>query len=303
MPHYFLGANSKDGFFSLYREFPPDPSAFLHVIKGGPGTGKSSLLKRIAREAEARGHTVQKILCSGDPDSLDGVYLPSLGLAWVDGTAPHVVEPGLFGATGDYLNLTRFFVSPFSPEEKAQLKTLQHAYQQKYREAYAYLHACAALGGDRTAACPNDELFRAMEALPQLDTPGQISRRFLSAISCKGWLRLEEEWNGFARISATPEGMRDAAETARRKGWCSILCPSPLNPQQPECLLLPEQRLVFTALAAPKPDSIPLLEKALATLREAKALHDELESFYRPHMDFAALSQYTEQLIASLFST
>ena len=40
---YFLGANSKDGFVSLYGDFPPDGS-FLHIIKGGPGTGKSGFM-------------------------------------------------------------------------------------------------------------------------------------------------------------------------------------------------------------------------------------------------------------------
>ena len=103
MKSYFLGANSRAGFFSLYDEFPPD-GAYLHIIKGGPGTGKSTLLKTIAAAAEARGLEVQRVLCSGDPDSLDGVYVPALGSAWADGTAPHVLEPRLFGVTGDYLN-------------------------------------------------------------------------------------------------------------------------------------------------------------------------------------------------------
>ena len=117
MPSYFLGANSRRGFFSLYDQFPPEGS-FLHVIKGGPGTGKSTLLKAIADRAEARGLEVHRVLCSGDPDSLDGVAIPTLALAWVDGTAPHITEPGLFGVTGDYWNLTRFLTVPFSDGER-----------------------------------------------------------------------------------------------------------------------------------------------------------------------------------------
>ena len=92
-----------------------------------------------------------------------------------------------------------------------------------------------------------------------------------------------------------------AAEAIRRKGWNCILCPSPLNPHQPEALFLPEKHLAFAALAAPKPDSLPLLEQALQSLKNAKSLHDELELCYRPHMNFTALNQYTEDLIASLF--
>ena len=51
---YFLGANAEDGFHSLYGGFPPGPDAFLHIIKGGPGTGKSSFMRAIGRAAEQR---------------------------------------------------------------------------------------------------------------------------------------------------------------------------------------------------------------------------------------------------------
>ena len=47
---YYLGANSGGGFRSLYRYFAAGPGDRLHVIKGGPGTGKSSFMRRIGRE-------------------------------------------------------------------------------------------------------------------------------------------------------------------------------------------------------------------------------------------------------------
>ena len=40
--------------------------------------------------AEKKGLEVEYILCSGDPDSLDGVYIPALRLGYADGTAPHL---------------------------------------------------------------------------------------------------------------------------------------------------------------------------------------------------------------------
>ena len=43
------------------------------------------------------------ILCSGDPDSLDALLLPQLGVALVDGTAPHVVEPKYPGVVDRYV--------------------------------------------------------------------------------------------------------------------------------------------------------------------------------------------------------
>jgi len=91
---FFLGANSGDGFHSLYDSFVDCAEGdFLWVIKGGPGCGKSSFMRHIARAAENAGCEVEYILCSGDPDSLDGIYLRDLRTAYVDGTAPHVTAP------------------------------------------------------------------------------------------------------------------------------------------------------------------------------------------------------------------
>ena len=91
--HYFLGANTGGGFVSVYDEFcPPESETFLWVLKGGPGCGKSSFMKAIGRAAEDAGLDVEYVLCSGDPDSVDGVYVPAWQVAYVDGTAPHVRE-------------------------------------------------------------------------------------------------------------------------------------------------------------------------------------------------------------------
>lgn len=103
---YFLGANSPAGFYSLYSELlSPETANAIYILKGGPGCGKSTLMRRVAQQAAQAGETVEYILCSADPDSLDGVVLPRLGAALVDGTAPHVVEPKYPGAVEQYVNL------------------------------------------------------------------------------------------------------------------------------------------------------------------------------------------------------
>ena len=91
---YFLGANSPAGFYSLYSELlSPETANAIYILKGGPGCGKSTLMRRVAQQAAQAGETVEYILCSADPDSLDGVVLPRLGAALVDGTAPHGTAP------------------------------------------------------------------------------------------------------------------------------------------------------------------------------------------------------------------
>ena len=92
---YFLGANSPTGFYSLYDHLiSPEEARAIYILKGGPGCGKSTLMRKIGAWAQEAGLETEYIICSGDPDSLDAVILPEKGVAIVDGTAPQEVVTG-----------------------------------------------------------------------------------------------------------------------------------------------------------------------------------------------------------------
>ena len=294
---YFLGANTQKGFASLYDRFPPDPQDFLHIIKGGPGTGKSSFMRRIADAAEQQGISVQRVFCSGDPDSLDGVYLPSLHLAWADGTAPHVLEPKIFGADSDYVNLGAFFRRPFTPEEGEQLRALSEAYREQYRLAYDCLSRIEFEERERT----DEQLRQLLASLPRkAERPGQIKRCFLRAVTCRGMQTAE--YHADACLPAPSSSLESAAREAADLGYEVILCPSPFDPSRPEAMLFPQLKLSFTDFHSPCREHDPLLEKAVEKLRRAKGLHDDLEALYRGHVDFPALTDYTRETVNALFA-
>lgn len=98
---FFLGANTPMGFVSYFNqigEYKENWHRFL--IKGGPGTGKSSLMKNIISEFKDIANDIETIYCSSDPNSVDGVILNDLKTSIVDATAPHVLEP-VFPGTFD----------------------------------------------------------------------------------------------------------------------------------------------------------------------------------------------------------
>jgi len=314
---FFLAANSGQGFYSLYDGFPGS-SAFLHIIKGGPGTGKSGFMKRIRRAAQERGLDTESILCSGDPESLDGLLVPALGQAWVDGTAPHVREPELFGADADYVNLGQFCRLPLEERDRARALALNRDYKALYKSAYEHLAAAAALEKAEElhdAAVAREELGRAraiLEALPDREGKCLKQRRFFSAISCRGMLYLNETVNLLCKQNYFLRGhavLEQAAAMAEKKAARLLLCPRPLRPDQLEAVLLPEEGIALmrapAAVRVPKGEHLQsdrALTQAMDELREAKTLHDKLEAVYRPYMDFDALTKYTDETIERLFS-
>ena len=62
-------------------------------IKGYPGTGKSSMMKKLANEAISRGFDVQLVWCGLDSNSIDMVIIPELKFCIFDSTEPHVYFP------------------------------------------------------------------------------------------------------------------------------------------------------------------------------------------------------------------
>lgn len=63
------------------------------MIKGLAGTGKSTLMKAIGKEAERRGFDVLYGWCGLDPTGVDVVQIPELSVAFIDATYPHVYNP------------------------------------------------------------------------------------------------------------------------------------------------------------------------------------------------------------------
>lgn len=62
-------------------------------IKGRPGTGKSTLLKKVISIAHQKGYSTETYYCSFDPKSLDMVVIRELSFAIFDSTQPHEIYP------------------------------------------------------------------------------------------------------------------------------------------------------------------------------------------------------------------
>ncbi|MDD3654105.1 MAG: PRK06851 family protein [Desulfotomaculaceae bacterium] len=105
----FPGGNTSKGFFSFYDQIIDHNATRIFILKGGPGVGKSTFMRRIGEMMLEWGYDVEFLCCSSDNNSLDGICIPSLGVAMIDGTAPHVVDPKIPGAVDEIINLGEFW--------------------------------------------------------------------------------------------------------------------------------------------------------------------------------------------------
>ncbi len=139
---YFAASNSSQGFKNYYPEVFSGAD-FIYIIKGGPGTGKSSFMRRYARRAETRGCECEYYYCSSDPDSLDGVIIfdGDKRTGMLDGTAPHVSEPRFPGACEEIINLGQFWNSEILQKQKNEIIALSERKSTEYKNAYTYLRS------------------------------------------------------------------------------------------------------------------------------------------------------------------
>ena len=138
-PAFFAAANSGKGFVSFYDEiFNSKEISRRYLIKGGPGTGKSTFMRRVAEEAEKRGKTVTYYHCSSDPSSLDGIIIDG-NIAIIDSTAPHAIEPTLVGVRDTILDFGAFWDCDELALQVDKISLLSDKKSRAYALAYRFL--------------------------------------------------------------------------------------------------------------------------------------------------------------------
>ncbi|ODM25709.1 PRK06851 family protein [Acetivibrio mesophilus] len=147
--HMFPGGNTSQGFFSYYDYILSQEEANRIIcIKGGPGVGKSTFMKKIGDEMLDMGYDVEFMHCSSDNNSLDGVVIPSLKIALLDGTAPHVVDPKNPGAVDEIIHLGDFWDEEGLRKNKEDILKDNKEVGRTFKRAYRYIKAAYSIYED-----------------------------------------------------------------------------------------------------------------------------------------------------------
>lgn len=139
---YFAARNGYNGFKSYFKDvFDVNSFKRIFILKGGPGTGKSSFMKKLLQYAEEKKIFCERIYCSSDPNSLDGIIL-NKSIAVIDGTAPHEEDTKLPGVVDEIINLGENWNEDILKKNETDIKNLNKEKKDFYKSAYNYLSFC-----------------------------------------------------------------------------------------------------------------------------------------------------------------
>ncbi len=257
--YFFAAANGYSGFISYFdKVFVPSEFEKIYILKGGPGTGKSSLMKTVKVELENYGCDSESIYCSSDPKSLDGIICEKSGkkIAILDGTAPHERDASIPGAIEEIVNLGESWDSRFLTAEREGILNLNKEKKKAYKTAYSYLKIC----GD--AANEKQMLFAPKRNCKKLKLEVNYkaesknptnSTRLISSFGKYGKYRLntfeEISENSFSIIGEEEccyKLMEEIYEAVKKRGFGIIHSPSPLDAKKTEAIYIPESKTSYT---------------------------------------------------------
>lgn len=194
--HFFMSALAPNGFNSYFSELTDQgryKSAYL--IKGGPGSGKSTLIKKAAEKMAEKGERIELIHCSADPASFDGAVF-SDKITMLDATAPHIVNPEMPGVFERMVSLYDCFDNKKLKENERDIRKAISVEEINKSRADSFIRAAGMLlySNESIAAryINTDKLsaFITRLCMREIKKPqtyrGEVRKRYLSTLSKDG---------------------------------------------------------------------------------------------------------------------
>ena len=319
---FFLGATTPAGFKGYFEPLRREPGMQMYLIKSGPGCGKSTLMKQLAQKAEQQGQSIERVHCASDPDSLDGVVFLGQRAAIVDATAPHV--KALFRRNAQLrARAARYVASAGSLLLDSRRAEACSTNFEKVRRYVKRL--CTRV----LPRCPDDcspsEELRLLSAI----TPkGMVFYKGTVQALADRCIVFRDDYGAVSRLL-----LELIRAEALARGYHIITCPCAMHPEDKiDHILIPSLRLAFLTDNSWHPVQLPgvqavrctrfvdrenlagyrarlrfneraaaeLLEQAADLMAQAKACHDELETYYRAAVDFGKVDEAAAQCAGML---
>lgn len=325
--HYFAEGLTLRGYISLLPNMMPAWQR-TYVLMGGPGTGKSTMIKVLGLDLLDRGFDVNFLRSAQEPDSMAGFVLPRNGLAMIDGLevaplrgrAPGIIEKYVdftLSCDGNKLEQRRAEILHLSEMLKNQWVSIQEELLTEFGEGFRGRKAKYFRLRDKEAHCIEEiDTVKnapgpwpvAAHALEELQH-SCVNPCFLHGLTPNGWLNLAPHFlNDCDQIRLEGEETGDALawllEEAMQLGQIIEIVLHPLNPDETIGIVFPERHL---AIWHGHPQQLqdqdlaqefgPALKLALEGWSNQRTA---LKNLYTETVDFAKIDNLREELLNDL---
>ncbi len=262
------GGNTSVGFYSYFKYvINPKEARKIYYFKGGPGVGKSHMMKKIGYEMVDRGFDVEFHHCSAEPSSVDVVVIPKLKVVLLDGTSPHADDPTYPGVVGSTVNLGEFINEEAIRKHRESVIRATDENKNIYIRVYKYLSAAKLIHDDiewingyamdfsKVNKDTNILIERYLKDIENKDRLGSERHLFGSAYTLNGKLDFAETFIGIIDDIIYIKGadgtgkstlLKKLADIALMKGYDVEIYHEPLVPEKIESIIIPELGLAFT---------------------------------------------------------
>ena len=309
--HYLASANTCMGFYNCFKDINPTKKSFTYILKGGPGTGKSTIIKNFANNYVNKNYDVEYFYCSSDINSLDGTRIIKNNLSIVDGTAPHVTEATLPGIKEEIINVGKFI----KPEIKKYKNIIEKYLNNKsfyYTLAYKYLKAAGEIvnieeyENEIKKTSSLIKLYKFLSLKFQVKT-GSERKLFCSYITSNGIENLynKNKYKNIVILNSTYfdncKALKELSERLKEYNYNFISFLSVLNPNLIESIYIEEIRTLVISFNPSKDLTNNfnnknvlsfLIKKAGSYIEKAKYYHKKVEKYYIKNMDFNSLANH-----------
>lgn len=194
--NFFASGNTSRGYAQLYSSSLQGLER-LYILSGGPGTGKSDLIRAIGEQMAKAGDDIWFIHCPSDNDSLDGVILPRLKAAIMDGSPPRIIDSGLPESALKYVNLDEACDPIKLNNRKQAIEKLNKEISEAHQLAYSGFAEALRIHDEWEKLYIDSMDFQAADDLTEeyihilyghqkLDREGRVDYRFLGAATPQG---------------------------------------------------------------------------------------------------------------------
>ena len=313
---YFASANGYGGFRSYFSSiFNEEELKRFYIIKGGPGTGKSTLMRRVAEEIGKDAESCELILCSSDPASLDGVILSTKNgkVAIVDGTAPHLTDTRFPGAVSEIISLGDGWDSSGLRARRKEITELTLKKNAEYTAAYELLAAAGKIRSKViSASSKHFDTKRAARAAKILlsevtEYRGKISARLIGSFGKDGGysLPISDKYKKIkicGSYSSAVLYMSVIKKTAEDYGYLKAPLPSALSEDIYDGILTCNTAFVISSDGISADTFLTdLTTFEVEELRALEAMHEELLELSKRRFFAASMYHFSLEEIYSSY--